>query len=204
MGTCGGGGPCSGGGMFGIECVEPQPPPPPASEVSTGPAVVKTFAETMNCNTDAQGVIGSLEAHFSQFANYSGFFGPLGLPAAYANASFGNTPIAKNATIPISLTVFTTASIFPIGFSNVSVTVSSVSSTSFSFVTNPGHVLNPASIAFSASNVGNGRVSFAVGVVGDFASSTAAAGYYAGGRNLEANIWNHLLKAVEDFCNKNH
>lgn len=83
---------------------------------------------------------------------------------------------------------------------NVSVTVTSVSATSFSFTTNAGHVLYPADISFSATDAGPGQVDFAVQVNGDFAGAGAAAGYYLGGNNLENHIWNHLVKNVQAAC----
>jgi hypothetical protein len=80
------------------------------------------------------------------------------------------------------------------------VTVASVSATSFSFTTNPGHVLYPANISFSATNVGPGQINFSINVNGNFASFLTRAAYYAGGNNLEDNIWNHMLGNVQRAC----
>lgn len=169
-----------------------------------GGGVHKNFSGTFNCNTDAAGVINQLGSNFSQFANLVTNFGPAGIPAATGIVTFGNGPVTQGATIDISQT---TLVMNPFNFSiyantlNVSVTVASVSSTSFTFAANPGHVLYPASISFSAVDSGDGQVSFSVQVNGDFANAADEALYYAGGSNLENQIWNNLKNNVQKLCN---
>jgi RHS repeat-associated protein len=157
------------------------------------------------CSANASGLIGQVESNFAQFGNYVGNFGPLGVPAATAAVSFGTGPVTQGSTIPIT-NVNLVANPFngptyvsTVSF-NVSVTVSSASPTSFSFTTNPGHVLYPASISFSAADAGPNQINFSINVAGNFAGIGAQVGYYAGGNNLENNIWNHLLSNVQRAC----
>ena len=70
----------------------------------------------------------------------------------------------------------------------------------FSFTTNPGHVLHPATISFTATNTDRDRVSFAINVKGDFAGFFAAAGYYSGGYDLENKIWTNVIGNVKKYC----
>jgi hypothetical protein len=70
----------------------------------------------------------------------------------------------------------------------------------FTFETVPGHVLNPATISFTAKDIGSGNVNFSINVNGNFASYTAEARYYAGGNDLEDKIWNHLIDNVQQYC----
>lgn len=83
---------------------------------------------------------------------------------------------------------------------NVSVTVQSVSTTSFTFVTNPGHVLDPATITFSGRDAGRGRIGFSINVNGEFASRLHQGMYYLGGDDLEDKIWNNLIDNVQRSC----
>src|SRR5205823_14722774 len=116
------------------------------------------------------------ESNFSQFGNYGGHFGPFGLPASTTVVVFGDGPVTKGATIAIHNRNMAIYSIPQTN--NISVTVSSVSPTSFTFTTDPGHVLYPASITFSAADAGNGQISFTIKVNGDFAGPVQELGYY--------------------------
>ena len=88
----------------------------------------------------------------------------------------------------------------PMGTFNVSVTVTSVSTTSFTFATDSGHVLYPATITFSTSDASPGQINFLIQVNGDFAGPLQRLGYYMGGYNLENNIWNHFEQNVQAAC----
>jgi RHS repeat-associated protein len=170
---------------------------------ATGGAVNKSYPMSSNCNTNAAGVMKNVESNFSQFGNYNGEFGPAGIPMASANVTFGTgsaTPVTQGSSIPISLAV-DGGDDSPIGSTaNVSVTVASVSQSSFTLNTNPGHVLYPASISFSAGDAGSGQINFMIQVNGDFSGWEAEVGYYAGGNNLEDNIWNNFEKNVQASC----
>jgi RHS repeat-associated protein len=166
--------------------------------------VSKPYATTVKCNTNAAGVMKQVESNFSQFGNYKGEFGPLGIPGASAAVTFGTgsaTPVTPGGSIPISAEVEFPTPMPILGNSvNVSVTVASVSPTSFTFNTDSGHVLYPASITFSATDAGNNQIGFLIQVNGDFSSRGSEIGYYAGGYNLENNIWNHFEQNVGAFC----
>jgi hypothetical protein len=70
-----------------------------------------------------------------------------------------------------------------------------------SFLTTlPGHVLYPATISFAGSTSGAGSLNFAITVNGMFANKDAEVGYYAAGKYLETNIWNHVLAQVQSDC----
>ena len=166
--------------------------------------VNKTYPKTVNCNTNAAGLMQQVEANFSSFGNYNGLFGPLGVPIVDANVTFGTgsaTPVSQGGTIPINLQInggnHNDASGVEV---NVSVTVVSVSSTSFTFSTNQGHVLYPATITFSASDAGNQAVNFSIQVNGTFSGLGSEIGYYMGGNSLENGIWSHFEKNVQSVC----
>jgi len=147
-----------------------------------------------------------METSFGSFADYSGTFGPLGVPTASATVQFSGT-VSLGSTINISNVITILIPPSPDGVpttitQNVAVQVSSVSSTSFTFTTLPGHVLYPATISFSAATGSNGQLSFGINVSGNFSSPLSATLYYAGGYNLEDNIWNNVLANVKKDCAK--
>jgi len=146
-----------------------------------------------------------MESNFSSFANYSGFFGPLGIPTAGAAVSFSGT-VALGSTITISDTNYipdpTSITGFDIQQQTVAVQVTAVSANSFTFTTLPGHVLYPATISFSATTGANGQVGFSIAVNGNFSSLLSGLLYYVGGSNLENNIWNNVLSNVRADCSK--
>lgn len=96
-----------------------------------------------------------MESNFPQFGNYSGNFGTLGIPYASATVTFtsivslGSTINIHNVNVDRITGGRVKTKIF-----DVAVKVSQVTSTGFSFVTLPGHVLYPATISFTASSPG--------------------------------------------------
>jgi hypothetical protein len=119
-----------------------------------------------------------------------------------ADVTFGNgsaTPVIQGGSIPIS-NVNRGPDDLPMPTFQVSVTVASASATGFTFNTDPGHVLYPATISFSAIDAGPGQINFSIQVNGDFSSIGAWAGYRVGGYNLEDNIWNHFITNVQRVC----
>ena len=158
-----------------------------------------------SCNADAQGVMQQVEGNFSQFANYQGSFSALGIPVS-ASASFFPGTVEQGSTINIQ-NVNSLGNSSPGGsafftqVNGVSVKVRSVSPTSFTFATNPGHIVYPASITFSAADAGSGQIQFSIQINGDFANLTANALYrYLGGQQLENNIWNNFLNNIQRVC----
>jgi hypothetical protein len=133
----------------------------------------------------------------------------------------GSTPIETAGTLyPGAVTVNSTATLNAIAYESgymdspvasatctiyslifhVAVTVSQLTSTSFTFTTLPGHVLYPATISFTASSPGAGLLSFTINVNGTFANKEAAEGYRAAGSAIEDNIWNNVLAQVKNDC----
>jgi hypothetical protein len=159
--------------------------------------------------TTAQGLMTAITANFSQFGNYEGGFGPLGIPFAQASVKFGQVPVTSGATISIT-NVNHDDGFSPDGTPvfvqtiKTSVVVDAVSATSFTFDTVSGHVLHPASITFSAVDTENGQVGFSIQVQGDFANSMDEWFYYLGGTSLEDNIWNNFVNNVKNFCSASH
>lgn len=188
-----------------------EPPVPPGGDGGGGSGtgqVNKSYPlkpQPVNCNTNAVGLMQQVESNFSQFGNYTGNFGPLGIPTATGVVTFGNGPVTQGAVIPISNVNFVPnplkrpGGFTPVAF-NVSVTAASVSPSSFTFATNPGHVLYPATITFSASDVAPGQINFSIQVNGSFASSFDELLYYLGGNNLENNIWSNFVGNVQTAC----
>jgi hypothetical protein len=172
------------------------------------PDVSKPFQKTFPCGKNAAGVISVVTSDFSKFANYSGGFGPGGLPLANANVNFGQGPVLQGRSISISntntfLAPGSSDDLTPASQSvNTSVNVQLVTPTTFTFATVSGHVLYPATITFSAQDLGPGQVRFSIQVNGDFANRIAEALYYLGGGNLENNIWNNLINNVQNSCSQ--
>ncbi len=157
-----------------------------------GRGVHLRWGRTFKCNKGAGDVIKAIASGFSKFGNFTGSFGLGNIDVAHV--TFGNVPVTQGAIIPITDVNTLGPTI------NTSVTVTSVSATSFTFVTNSGHVLYPATIAFSASNAANGMINFSINVNGDFASRFDKVLYYAGGEDLENKIWNNFIDDVQKFC----
>jgi len=217
----GGGGGGGGGGdpcFFYPELCGGGPPPPITPPPGGGgggggggnkPANNRTvhplYDGIFSCNANAQGLMQQVEGNFSQFANYQGSFSALGVPVS-ASASFFPSTVVQGGTINIqnvnSLGNHSPGQpAFFTQVNGVSVTVSSVSPTSFTFDTNPGHVLYPASITFSAADAGSSQVNFSIQVNGDFANFLTGILYNDfGGQQLENNIWNNFLNNVQKSC----
>jgi len=169
--------------------------------------VVKTYSQDFPCRLGASDVISAIDANFSSFGNFSGTFGPFGAPLAEASVNFGSGPLTLGGNV--SITNVNIAPSVPTGpgvsppnvqIINTSVTVQTMTTTSFTFATVPGHVLYPATITFAADNTPNGQVNFSIHVNGDFASLKNEALYYLGGNNLENQIWNHFISNVQKLC----
>jgi hypothetical protein len=83
----------------------------------------------------------------------------------------------------------------------ISVTVQNVSTTSFTFKTNPGHILYPGSISFSATDIGNGRISASVVAKGNYADTPSWIFFdYMGGKQFESDVWNNFLDNLQRSC----
>ena len=132
----------------------------------------------ISCGKSPAQVISDMEQNFGSFANYSGNFGPLGIPAAYATVSFTGT-VSLGSTVSIhNLNIITLPNLqVTTKEFNVAVQVTQINSTSFTFTTLPGHVLYPATISFSANSSQAGHLGFSINVNGQFANLGAEIGY---------------------------
>ncbi|MBT9333390.1 hypothetical protein, partial [Paracidobacterium acidisoli] len=154
-----------------------------------GPApnnVNKPYGRTFPCSSTAGQVMGAVESNFAAFGNYSA--GPFSL-------AFHQPPqMGVGSEIPITATYF--------GINqNMGVSVQSMSSSSMSFSTLPGgHLFYPGAITFSASQAGNGMVSFNINLSGTFNGPINGAKYYLGGSAFENAQWNHFLSKVQAYC----
>jgi hypothetical protein len=125
-----------------------------------------------------------MEANFGSFANYDGAYNFRFIPFLVKGTVTFTGTVSLGATINIhNVNVDSITR----GFLNtvtcdVSVQVTQVNPTSFTFTTLPGHVLYPATITFTASSPGAGLLNFTIVVSGAFANEEAEKGYYAAGK----------------------
>ena len=156
--------------------------------------VVRQYSRTMVCNENATQVMNAVENDFSRFGDYSiwGFEGvSFYLPST----------MKAGSTIPIFDQVNTP--FFPVSRS-LSVNVKSANSQSLTFTTNPGHLLYPAHITFSASSSSLGSVTFNIDLAGIVPAGLNSLEFRFGGGNFENAQWNHFLGNVENFCKEGH
>jgi hypothetical protein len=130
--------------------------------------------------------------------------------------SFANNPAQGNLS---TFAIFTPGSVSPgqqvdinvgvqafgrtCGYSDVSVNVQSMTSNQLVFTSNAGHVLYPATVSFSASNAGNGSITFTTNVNGATNGLFGTLKFYpGGGRAGETSTWNNLLNNVGKFCSQ--
>jgi hypothetical protein len=84
---------------------------------------------------------------------------------------------------------------------NMSVTVQSASMTNFTFKTNPGHLLYPGTISFSAMDVGPGRVAASVVARGNYGGKISAGVFtFGGGKEFENSVWKNFLDNLQRSC----
>jgi RHS repeat-associated protein len=153
------------------------------------------------CKATAEELMSAMRADFASFANFIGNFDALGLTdSGIAAVAFGGNPSSVGQTIPISIW----ATVPGLGMersSNPEVSVQSISPTSFSYQTMPGHPLFPGTITFAANNAPGGRLGFAIQVHADYASLISRGEFsVGGGGNLEDKTWQNLLSQVRSFC----
>jgi RHS repeat-associated protein len=188
----GGGGP---DGPFPLQF--PAGPPPGRRSIT------KHFSHgTFQCKQSAAAIMANLRNDFPRFGNYDGAFGSL-FGTRQATVTFGSIPVQRDATIPISFSspvwnAFSGAT-FDLHLAPT-VTVSTVNAGMFSFEANPGHVLYPATISFAGRDTGEGYIGFTIVVNADFAGGLETVAFYAGGRNLESQIWNNVISNVQEAC----
>lgn len=142
--------------------------------------VSKHYGLNTACGSTASQVMGGVEGNFAQFGNYSRWGG---LESVTFSPPAGMGP---GSTIPISVSVFGLTQ-------NLSVNVQSMNSQSMAFITNPGHLLYPASITFAASPASPGSINFNIDLGGTVANPMK---FRFGGTAFEDAQWNHFLGKV--------
>lgn len=144
----------------------------------------------MACNVTAAQVMNSVEQDFPKFGNFS----PWGLAGVWF---YPSSRMGAGSAIPILVEVNTP--LLPIS-RVLSVTVTSANSRALTFTTNPGHLLYPAHITFSASSSSLGSVTFNIDLAGIVPAGINSLEFRLGGGNFENAQWNHFLGQVADFC----
>ena len=82
---------------------------------------------------------------------------------------------------------------------NTTVTVQSISSESMTFTTVPGHLLYPATIAFSACGSGK-DVAFSIRLTGNYPRVTNRIAFNRGGGHFANAQWSHFSDQVAKYC----
>jgi hypothetical protein len=82
------------------------------------------------------------------------------------------------------------------------VTVKYETSNPFTFVTNPGHLLYPATITFTGVDTGAGQIQFSIDINGDYASVSDRLKFYFGVGNFEDKQWDHFSSQVVAHCHQ--
>jgi RHS repeat-associated protein len=172
------GGPCPGTQLFGV---------------GWGKLFVsKKYHAQGPCVDNAKQVMNAVENNFSTFGNFK-TAGPGGIGESVTfNPAPG--PLSVGESIPITIQVGASYT------QNVSVTVSSVTSGSLVFTTVPGHFLYPATITFSASDIGSGSVGFDISVSGSTSSLLNTLAFIAGGGSFEDAQWQDFLSQIGVLC----
>jgi hypothetical protein len=133
---------------------------------------------------------------FSKFGNYSESVAD-GLGVAWIN--FASGPITQGRTIGITIGAMSTSVPEISRTRNPSVTVSSASTMSFTFTTNPGHVFYPGTISFSARETDSG-VRFGIDLKGKLGDLESQFGFGLGGADFEDRAWRSFLAEVRRSC----
>lgn len=153
------------------------------------PQVKKHFSLTTPCAASAEKLMGAVENNFSRFGNYSA--GPFGVTFT--------PPSGMNVGSVIPINIGTMGH-----HQNLSVTVQSMNSQSLTFTTNPGHLLYPASITFSASTGSGNSINFNIDLSGNFPNLFRHLEFDIGGGLFENAQWKNFLAQVKAFCDKGH
>jgi RHS repeat-associated protein len=165
----------------------------PVGQKTVIPTVIKSYPLATQCHSTAQQLIQTLEFNFAAFANFSRTVAGVTESVTFKPPS---GPLTVGESIPITVQVGGSA-----GYTlNTSVTVTAVTSNSFTFQTVPGHILYPATITFIDTSLGSGDLSFDVNLSGTVPGFWAAFFWKTGGDAFEDAQWNNLLQNVSLFC----
>jgi hypothetical protein len=167
------------------------------SVLPQNPAPVdKGYAWWGDCNRSANDLMRTVRRDFSKFGNFSE---PVAGGLGVAGIKFDSGPITQGRTIGITVGGFSTVDPSISYSRSMSVTVSSASTQSFTFTTNPGHVFYPGTISFSARDTNSG-VRFGIDLKGQYGDIQSGIGFRLGGGSFEDDAWKSFLAKVRESC----
>jgi len=170
---------------------------------NTATDIDKTWSREFDCNRSANDLFRTLRRDFSKFASFAG---PLAGGLGTAGIHFEKGPVTEGRTIGITTGIISNVavpgtSVLPSETRQISVTVQNATTTSFTFRTNPGHVLYPGTISFAANDAGPGRVAASVTAKGNFADTTSEIFFNnLGGKGFENSVWKNFLDNLQRSC----
>jgi len=138
----------------------------------------------------------TIRRNFSKFGNFSESV-LRGLAVGFL--TFAPGPITQGRVINISAGAISTVDPSLSYERSFSVTVTSASTMSFTFTTNPGHAFYPGTISFSARDADDG-VHFTIKADGKLADWSARRAWRNGGEKFEADSWHHFIDLVRKSC----
>jgi YD repeat-containing protein len=160
--------------------------------------VNKTWTKTVACKKSATQVMSAVQHDMGQFADNFGFF----------TANFPDQPITMGgqysiqpgAWIPTANLYGLPAVPLTISGKTLAVTVTSESTTGWTFTTDPSHHYFDGTVSFSSTDAGNGNVTFSITADANWVNSitqfTVGPLIMAG----ENSTWNNMLNNVQDYC----
>jgi hypothetical protein len=129
-----------------------------------------------------------LESNFSGFANQTS-------GNTFSVFTPGPVSVGQQVDISAGLQLFGQA----VAYNDLSVTVQSASSSSLVFQSTSSHVLYPATVSFSATDLGNGQISFTTSVNATTNGLLGTMEFFPFGMAGETATWNNLLNNVGQF-----
>jgi hypothetical protein len=181
----GGGG--TGGGQGQSQQIKNQTAPPKND-------VNKTWSRTFPCASGATHVMAAMQNDMGAFANNQ---------SSIFTARFPDLPIKMGGTYSIFPGLNNgTGGMLPSGplpTGSLNVRVTKVSSSGWTFTTNPSQHYIDGTVSFSAVNAGSGNITFSIHAQGNFAGpiSWALQPIIKAGENSN---WNNMLNNVQGFC----
>jgi RHS repeat-associated protein len=159
--------------------------------------ITKAWNKTFPCNQNASQVMSAVQNDMGQFAdNQSPFFG----------AIFPDEPISLGGQYSIQAGVMnntanmigsTAGGLIPI--SNLTVTTTAESPTSWTFTTDPSQHYFDGTVTFSADDVGGGNVAFSIDAEANYSNAFYA--FFGSVIGLgEDSTWNNMLNNVQSYC----
>jgi RHS repeat-associated protein len=171
----------------------PEPPPPPDKPGKND--VNKTWSRTFSCASGATHVMAAVQNDMGTFADNQSLFAsrfpdnPIRMGGSYS--VFPGLNNAQGGMLPSLIGPYPTGSL--------EITVSQISANGWTFTTNASqHYIN-GTVSFSASDAGNGNVTFSIHAQGDWSN----AWYRLWGPLIklgEDSNWNNMLNNVQGFC----